>query len=59
VRIDGESMEIWPNEVCDTRNRSFRSGVKKRVSRKSKRSRLLAIDNELEKLCLEGRHHVI
>jgi len=45
--------------IVRARNRLFKSGVKRRVSRGSKRSRLLAIDHEPEESCLEGKHYVI
>jgi len=45
--------------IIRARDKFFGSGLNRRVSRGRKRSRLLTIDNELEKSCLEGRHHVV
>jgi len=35
VRIDGELMEIWPNEVCDRKKNSIKK--LKQIKRKSGR----------------------
>jgi len=39
-------------------DRLFKSGIKRRISRESRRNRLLAIDNEPKELCLESGYHV-
>jgi len=45
--------------IIKARNRFLGSSIDRRISRGSRRSRSLAIDNEPEELCLEGRHHVV
>jgi len=45
--------------IIRARDRFSRSSIDRRISGGSKRSRLLAIDNKPEELCLEGKHHVI